>query len=404
MTSYSFDFPVVIGADGATPTDPDDIRTQLVANVTANAPDFTADLPASLVEDVVSTGVAGISLMDQARVEAINCLTPDGANEFFLTQLGQQAGLPMGLPTNVSVTVVFSGTVGYTVSNGFLVSDGSFVYQTQATGIIDDTGSSLPITAIALDPNATVAAAGTVVKLVTSVPSNVTLAVTNARAGNPAQPAETYQAYRGRVLEGELAAAVATGRFIKTLLSQVPGVSSRLIGAQQASPGIRAIVGGTGDKYQIANALLQSVADPTDLVGSAVSSSRNVTVSVNDYPDTYSVIYVVPPAQTVTMVITWNTSLTNFTGGGTFQALVQRPVSDYINALPVGAPINLLEVTAIFQQAVAAQLDANLLTRLAFSVYINSTLTPPASGYSSIAGDPESYFTCIATGITVDQG
>lgn len=404
MTTYSYDFPVVIGAEGATPTDVDAIRDQLVANVTSTNPDFTADLPSSLVEDVTSTEVAGIALMDQARVEAVNSLTPAGANEFLLTQLGQMIGLPIGLPTNVSVGVVFSGTVGYTITNGFLVSDGTYVYQVQGTGIIGSTGSSATMNAIALDPNATVPAAETVTKRVTSVPSSITLAVTNPAAGNPAQPAETYQSYRGRVLQGQLAAGVATGRFIKTLVGQVVGVTPRLIGAQQASPGIRVIVGGTGDPYQIANAILQAVADPTDLVGSGVNANRNQTVSVNDYPDTYNVIYVVPPAQTVTMVITWNTSLQNFTGGGTFQSLVQGPVAAYINSLPVGAPINLLELTAIFQQAIAAQLDSNLLTRLAFSVYINGTLTPPQSGYSSIAGDPESYFTCLSTGITVQQG
>ena len=402
--SYTYDFPVVITADGPQPTDPDTIRTEIVDYVTSTNPEFTADLPASLLEDVTSTEVAGVALIDQGRVEAINSLTPYGANEFLLTQIGQMLGIPMGLPTNVSVSVVFSGTVNYVITNGFLISDGTYVYQVQGTGVINSTGSSSAMTAIALDPNATVPAANTVTKLVTSVPSTITLGVTNAAAGNPAQAAETYQSYRGRVLQGELAASVSTGRFVKTLVGQVPGVTPRLIAAQQANPGIRVIVGGTGDKSAIANAILQSVSDPTDLVGSAINGSRNVSVSLNDYPDTYTVVYVSPPAQAVKMTITWNTSLSNFTGGGTFQSLVQQPIADYVNALPVGAPINLLEATAIFQQAVAAQLDANLLTRLVFSVYINNVLTPPASGYSSIAGDPESYFTCSATAITVNQG
>lgn len=402
--TYSYDFPVVIGAEGATPTDVDTIRTRLVANVTSTNPDFTADLPSSLVEDVTSTEVAGIALMDQARVEAVNSLTPAGANEFLLTQLGAMIGLPMGLPTNVSAQVVFSGTVGYVITNGFLVSDGTYAYQVQGTGIIGSSGSSATMTAIALDPNATVPAANTVVKRLTSVPSTITLAVTNPTAGSPAQPAETYQSYRGRVLQGQLAAGVSTGRFIKTLVGQVAGVTPRLIGAQQASPGIRVIVGGTGDPYQIANAILQAVSDPTDLAGSGVDGTRNKTVSVNDYPDTYNVVYVVPPAQTVTMVITWNTSLQNFTGGGTFQSLVQPQVAAYINSLPVGAPINLLEITAIFQKAIAAQLDSNLLTRLQFSVYVNGVLKTPPSGYSDIPGDPESYFTCSTTGITVNEG
>ncbi|MHB1803009.1 MAG: hypothetical protein ACYCU5_15385 [Actinomycetes bacterium] len=111
-----------------------------------------------------------------------------------------------------------------------------------------------------------------------------------------------------------------------------------------------------------------------------------------------------PPAQTVTLTATWNTSLASFSGGDTFQALAAPVLAQYVANLPIGAPINELEMTYIFQQAVAAQIDPNLITRLVFSVYINGTLTPPASGYASVFGDPEGYFTCSSTGVTVTQG
>ena len=402
--SFQYDLPVVFTAAGAVPTDPDTIRSQIVANVTATDPDFTANLPASMVEDLVSTAVAAASVSDQARVELLNSLTPAGANEFLLAQQGQVYGVRMGQPTNASVLVVFSGTVGYTVSQGFLITDGSYVYQTQATVTVGSTGSTQPVLAIALDPNATVAAASAVNQLVTSVPSQYTLAVTNPTAGTPASTPETYQSYRGRVMAAGACASVSTGRFIRTLLAQVPGVNPQQIGVQQSTAGFRVIVGGTGDPYEVANAILQSVADPTDLTGSAVSSTRNVRVSVSDYPDTYSIVYVVPPSQTVTMVVTWNTSLTNFAGGGTFQALVAPIIAQYVSNLAVGAPINELEMTYLFQQAVAAQIDQNLITRLVFSVYINGSLVSPASGYADVVGDPEGFFVCASTGVTVTQG
>ena len=110
--SFQYDLPVVFTAAGAVPTDPDTIRSQIVANVTATDPDFTANLPASMVEDLVSTSVAAASVSDQARVELLNSLTPAGANEFLLAQQGQVYGVRMGQPTNASVLVVFSGTVG----------------------------------------------------------------------------------------------------------------------------------------------------------------------------------------------------------------------------------------------------------------------------------------------------
>ena len=402
--SYQYDLPVVMTTAGAVPTDPDTLRTQIVDAVTASDPDFTANLPASMVEDAVSTAVYAVAVSDQARVELINSLTPAGANEFILGQLGQVYGVRMGLPTNVSALVTFSGTVGYTISQGFLITDGSYVYQTQATVTIGSTGSSVPVLAIALAPSATVPAAGAINQTVTSVPSQYTVTVTNPAAGTPAATPETYQSYRGRTMAAGLAASVSTGRFIRTLVAQVPGVSPQLIGVQTGSPGIRVIVGGSGDEYAVANAILQSVSDPTLLVGSAVSSSRNVTASVSDYPDTYPVVYVTPPAQTVTLTATWNTSLASFSGGDTFQALAAPVLAQYVANLPIGAPINELEMTYIFQQAVAAQIDPNLITRLVFSVYINGTLTAPASGYASVFGDPEGYFTCSSTGVTVTQG
>src|SRR6185437_13260076 len=108
------------------------------------------------------------------------------------------------------------------------------------------------------------------------------LNVTNPAAGIAAQASESFQSYRARVLQGGLAAAVSTARFVKTLVGQVAGVTPRLIGVQQASPGIKVIVGGAGDQYQIANAILQAVADPSDLVGHS-GGGTTITVSVNDY-------------------------------------------------------------------------------------------------------------------------
>lgn len=404
MAAYSYNFPVIITAQGLQPVAPADILAQLTANVSLTNPGYTNNLPASLIEDVSSTDVEAIALCNQAQIDLGNSLTVNGSNQPLLLQLGTVAGIPMGTPTFVNVGVQFTGTAGYLVTKGTLVSDGTYTYATNAATIVPSSGPSALVTAIAVNSSQTVVpAAGTVTMVRTSVPSSYTLTVTNPAAGNPATAVESWQSYRARVLQAGLAAGVGTARFIKTLVGQVPGIVPRLIGVQQASPGIRVIVGGAFDPYQMALAILQSVADPSELVGHAAGGS-NVTANVIDYPDIYTVEWVSPPAQVVTMTVTWNTSATNFSGGSAFPTLTMAPMAAYINALTVGQPINLLELTAIFQQAIAAVLDPNLLTRLVFSVFINGTLTPPASGYSSIPGDPESYFTCAANAITVVQG
>lgn len=404
MATYSYNFPVVITAQGLQPQAPQNLRDQLTANVALTNPDYTANLPGSLVEDIASTDVGAIALCDQSKVDLVNSLTPYGANEPLLIQIGVVTGVPQGTPSNVTVAVQFSGsTPGYLVSQGTLFSDGTNYYSLPSTIAIATDGTA-SATLVAVNASQTTPpSAGTVTQIKTSIPPSVTLNVTNASAGTPAAAAESFQSYRARVLQANLAASVSTARFIKTLAGQVSGVTPRLISVQQASPGIKVIVGGTFDEYQMANAILQAVSDPTDLVGKT-GGGTTVTVSVNDYPDTYTVLYVSPGVQTVTMTVTWNTSLTSFSGGASFPSLIQPVLAAYINQLVVGQPINELEMTNIVQNAISGTLDPNLLTRLVFSVYINGTLTPPASGYSDIPGDSESYFTCVASGITVTQG
>lgn len=400
----AFDFPIVITSSGLQPQAPASLQQQLLTTVGATNPGYTANLPGSLIEDISSTDVAAIALCDQAKVELVNSLTATGANEFLLIQLGQQAGIPMGLPTNTAVNVVFSGTVGYVIPNGFLVGDGSHTYQVQGGAAIGGGGSSPTLTAIAVTSGSWGVPAGTVTQKITSVPGSVTLTVTNPLAGTPGGPAEEPESYRSRVLQAQLAACVGTSRFIKTQIGKVLGVAANLISVQQSGSNLRVIVGGSPDVYQVAYAIFVSIDSPGILVGSAVSSLRNVTVSLNDYPDTYSILYVNAPSQTVTLSVTWNTVLANFTGGAAFPSLVQQPLVDYIKSIPIGNPINVMEMNKVFQDAVSSLLDPSLLTRLVFTVFINGVSTAPAAGTYAVSGDPESYFTAVTTGITVNQG
>lgn len=405
-TPFPFNFPVVVTAAGMQPQDPQDIRDQIKAAAVAQSPGITTDLPGILVEDILSTDTPAVALCDQARVELVNSLTPYGANEALLGQQGQiyigQA--QPGQPTNTSVLVVFSySTAGLVIPNGTLVGDGTNVYQVQGGGVIKSTLSSSPITAIAVTPNSTFGVpANTVTQIKSSVP--VGLTVNNPTAGTPGGATETWSSFRARVLQAGLAACVGTARFIKTLIGALLGAQSNLISVQQASGGLRIVVGGAADTFEIANAINMSVADVSTLQGSAVSSGRNVTVSLIDTPDTYNILYVAAPSQTVTMAITWNTVLTNFTQGAAFASLVQGPLAAYINSLGIGQVINVQILKSIFQQAVRTSIDAEFLTRLVFSVSINSTVTPPATGTDAISGDPESFFSCNPSSIVVAQG
>jgi len=263
--------PTVVGPAGLQPTPPALLLAALLANVSATNPGYTANLPGSLIEDVSSTDVGALALIDSAKVELVNSLTPFGANEFLLVQLGNIYGVPQGQATNTSVNVVFSGSVGFPVAQGFVVSDGTYQYVTQAPAIIGQSGSSLPVLAIAVLSGSWAIPSGTVQQLITSVPSGVTLSVNNPTSGTPATGPQDSGDYRASVLQAGLAIAQGMTTFMKTVLSRVPGVQQRLVSVQQQTGGFWEVLVGGGDQYQVALAIFESLFDINNLVGSTLN-------------------------------------------------------------------------------------------------------------------------------------
>lgn len=399
----SLTVPLVLGPQGAVPTSPLTLRQTILDNVAATNPDYTANLPGSLVEDVLSTEVGSVSQIDQARVDAVNSVTPYGANAFVLAQQGAMLGILQGTPTNTSVYVVISGTAGYVIPPGFIVSDGTYQYVIQAGGTIASSGSTSQLYAVANQSGTWAVPAGTVTQIVTSVASGYSLTVTNPEAGTPSVAAESVQSYRSRVLQAEQITVQGTPTVISTLLQDLPGVTPRLVTVLQATGGWEVICGG-GDTYQVAGAIYQGTLDLSTLVGSQVSSARNITATIIEGPNTYDVTYVNPPQQTVTVAAVWNTNLANFTAGAQVNQLAATALQSYINGILVGQPINLNAMDAVFASAVSSVLPIANLSALTYTVKINGSTATPEAGTDLILSDPESYFEATASGITVTQG
>ena len=138
--------------------------------------------------------------------------------------------------------------------------------------------------------------------------------------------------------------------------------------------------------------------------GVVTPNLKNVTSSLLDYPDTYSVTFVNPPLQTVAMTVTWNTTATNYVNPAAVAQLGNAALVDYVNSIVVGQPVNLFDLQTTFQVAVAGVIPPQLLTRMLFAVSINGVGVSPEAGTGIIAGDPESYFETNTTLIVVNQG
>lgn len=272
--------PIVMTTAGYTPLTPQAANAALINAVSAVVPGYTANLPGSLIEDVSSTDTYAILECDSAFGELINSVTPFGANAFLLNQLGQVYGVPLGAASNTSVNVVFTGPPGFVIVQGFIVSDGSYQYVISTGGIVGTGGTSIPLTAVATQNGTWAVPSGTVTQLVTSVPSTVSLTVTNPNAGTPSQSTQDETSYRTQVLQAGLAASQGMGRYLKTLLYNVPGVSQQQVGVQQNSNGTWSVICGGGDNYAMAYAIWQSLFDINSLAGATLQVT-SFTVAAN---------------------------------------------------------------------------------------------------------------------------
>lgn len=478
-------FPIVMTTTGYVPQAPSSLNAQLIANVAATNPGYTANLPGSLIEDVSSTDTFAMLQMDSSIAEIITSVTPYGANAFLLNQLGDVYGTQPQAATNTSVFVQFtdtSGAAGFFVPNGFTVSDGTNQYIVQDGSSIGVGGIGPLVLAICTVSGSFSVPANTVTTLVTSIPSPTTLTVTNPQPGTPASAVETEESYRSRTLQAGLASSQGMTRYLKTLVQNVPGVQARLVSVRLVEINSlnfwEIIVGGSGDPYAIGAAIFQSMFDLPDITGSIMSISgtsnanpgvittalnhgyasgqivefagltggswgtlngtsltatvltettfsipldttsfggytgggvltpnfRNITASIQDYPDTYNITFVNPPQQEVAVSIVWNTVGTSFVNPAAIAQLAIPAIVTYINSIAVGQPINVMVMNTAFQTAIATLVAPQLLTRLVFSVSINGVGTAPISGTYEIVGDPESYFFTDPTQITIGQG
>lgn len=474
--SGSITLPTVMTSAGLQPQSPDSIRTQLLSTVASIVPGYTANLPSSMIEDISSTDVYAIAQIDSARVDLVNSLTPYAANPYILGQQGYLAGIPQGTATNTSVYVVFTGTPNFPIPIGFTVSDGTHQYTLTDGGIVQTSGSTVPLFALCTVSDVFAVPANTVTTLITSAPSGVTLTVTNPLAGIAGSGDETVSDYRYRIMEAQRVTCQGVPDFLKTKLKAIPGVQANLVSIQSVSGSGWKIICGGGDAAAVAYAIYQSVGDLSRIIGSTMSVTavtqanpgqvttllnhgyttgqvvtfsgiggmtelntgsytvtvvdeknftigvdttgytafttggevlpnlRNVVVSINNYPDTYNIPFVIPPQQTLNINATWNTTAVGFVSGDIVDQYGQAALIAYANALAPGAPLNELDMQNVFQAAVASVLDASLLTRLVFVVAINGVSVSPIAGTGVIYGDPESYFYATPSTVSVVQG
>lgn len=401
------DIPISITEAGVQPTDPKVLLSNLIKLVSKEVPGYTANLPAGLITDLASTATGALALIDQARVDLINSVSPYAANIPLLKKLGNIYGVQQGQESNTSVYVTFTGLPGFFISKGFVVSDGNNQYQVTADTVIPTSGQTPPVYCLAKNSGTWAVPAGTVTQIITSVPVGQTLTCTNLTAGLPGEGEQSLADYRAQVMRAGMFAVQGTPDCIRAALEKVKGVQGNLVSIHQPTLGKWVITVGGGDPLEVAAAIYQAVPDISTLTRDVTDSAGNPvsgkTVDILVYPDTYQIPFVIPASQDVSVTVTWNTTATSFIDENGVVSATQQPISDYVNAIAIGRPINTLEIQQIFAQHTATLIPPGLLSQVDVRVAINRVTVVPSEETSLIYGDVYSYFSSTASTITVKK-
>lgn len=401
------DLPVIVTQAGAQPTPPKTLLSNLITNVSAIVPGYTANLPAGLITDLASTATGALALIDSAMVDTINAVSPYGANEPMLMQLGNTYGVTQGVGYNTSVNVVFMGNAGFVIPKGFTVSDGNYQYAVQNNTVVPAGGQTDPVYCLATTSGTWAVPEGTVTQIITSVPGTIRLTCTNITAGLPGTDKQPLSSYRAQVMQAGMVTVQGVPTFLRTLLQKVPGVQSNLISYRNVSTGVWALVVGGGDPYQVGLAVYNAIPDISVLTGDVTESGGHkpdsITTTITDYPDSYEVPIVRPTSQTASVILTWNTIVADQLDPDSVYAATAQAIVDYINGIAIGEPVNTYQLESLFLSALTPLINPAQISLVEMSIGINGSIVPPKHDTGLVYGGEYSYFTIDLSHVTVQQ-
>ena len=396
------ELPNIMTAAGLLPLTPAQIRQKVIDNIAIASPDLAVTLPASPLNAMLDTAVYSLVECNRDYVECVNSITPYAMNEYILNQWSFLMGITRNQFYRSSVYVEFTGTVGYVIGKGFLVSDGIHQFEVSNGGIIQTIGK-IVLYCICTNDDSFAIPANTVNQIVTSVYSPIVLTCNNLTDGFIGQGQESSSSFRARCFSSLQRTSTGTVDYAKDLLRRVAGVDPRLVSIKSNGGATKVICGG-GDKFEVSDAIFKSGLDISRLIGSNLDTGRNITASIDNYPDIYRIIFVNPPAQKTAIHVVWNTLNTNFISDLSVAELSSIAITDYINALPVAYKINTLELARVFEESIAAVINRQFISKVEFFVSIDDVYHPADMGSHMVSGDSEGYFYTTKDLITLSRG
>jgi hypothetical protein len=125
--------------------------------------------------------------------------------------------------------------------------------------------------------------------------------------------------------------------------------------------------------------------------GFLLSDPRLQTITINDGPNTYTIVYCIPLTQLIGIAVVWDTPVTGAAFQESFSTLAIPAILTYINSLTTGQAINTRALEFAVLQAVQGSVPVADVSSFVTTVTINGTVVTPPEGSSLIATDSLSY-------------
>jgi hypothetical protein len=373
---------------GLTTTPLDDLYNNFLAAVEVARPDVSVRLPSELLEGFCASATFGINQAENTLAYAVNAITPLGANELALKAQAYQMGIEKNTTTRTAVWVTFTGTAGYVLNQGFVVSDGTYQYMTSAAAIINSSGIAV-VYCVATNDGAWSIQIGTVTTLISSKPIAVTLSCTNTETGIPSLAEESLAELRGRVILAMKITANGTIPYLKTLLELI-GIEPRLISVSSGGTAVY-VGGGIVDNYDVAFAVFKSGLNHALLTGTT-------TKTINNYPNNYDVKFTIATPLASSLTLQYTTSGHDYISESAIAAAAKTAITDYINSLAIGYGLNLLRIKEVFLQSTASIIDSQFINAIDISA---TTPADDGSGDQVYAIAADRYLTALTSAISI---
>lgn len=344
---------------GYQPSTPAEILEEIKEEVRQNIPDFI-DFPPELRGNLLYEGVVFEVYQENLLVPMFNFSSPSLANQVFFEFWANERGLRRKGAYFSEVDLKFTGEPGALIPKGLQVTneDGSVVFNVFEETFIGTTGE---ITVLAYSDSSNTASIG--IGDLNKLVLNINLQVENTSTPTQPQEEEDFDAFKKASQARWRNPKSMSYEGLLTALSRIEGVDNRTISyslkdiedSGKTYECVNLVVGG-GDTLEIAKAIYKYgglTAKKFLSQPSGGETNRTVTQELVIFGNSH--VYKFTRPKLINLGIKVSVSFIKIDASSeSIKELTKEAMSNYINSLQVGSPINKTSLLSVFLEGASS--------------------------------------------------